>query len=176
MMIAVGTLSNHKLQAVADACAAMGIHADIVGVKTVSVVNDQPVGFRETLVGATSRAVQAEIMRGGDLYIGIESGIINSSGGAIEAISIDIAVIVIRRNGRTVSVSTSTGVMFPEADFDEADIRGFAKTTVGSVIAERTGCDGTDPHAELTGGKFTRRDTLVHGIVMALSTIPKEAA
>ena len=46
--------------------------------------------------------------------------------------------------------------------------------TVGEVIAQHTGCDKQDPHAQLTKGSFTRVALLEQAIRVAASTLVRE--
>ena len=174
MKIVVGTTSSHKLQAVSFACENVNIDdADISGVKTSSGVNEQPVGLEETFRGAFNRADSAKKADGSKdaIYIGIESGIISI--GAFPYLSfIDLAVIVVLfGDSQRFITATSSGISFPMEYVDEAQSRGFRTTTVGSVIAEKTGCDGTDPHWYLTQGVVSRMVTLIQALSIALSQL-----
>ncbi len=161
LQIVVGSTSKHKIGAVEDACRRLGIEADVIGCKTSSGVNEQPVGFAETARGAANRAMAASAEDPGSVCIGIESGI-EASGAAV----IDFAMITVLYRG-VPYFSTSPGVQFPHPCYVTAKKRGFDKHTVGSVVAEQLGGDGTDPHATLTGGRLTRHETLVQGLCVA---------
>ncbi|OGZ83558.1 MAG: hypothetical protein A2599_00090 [Candidatus Staskawiczbacteria bacterium RIFOXYD1_FULL_39_28] len=169
MRIIVGTKNSHKLEAVESACGRVGIKAPkILGLKIPSGQNEQPVGLEETYEGALARAVgaQKEFIDPWGIFVGIESGIVRIQPTAY----VDLAVVVVITSERRI-VATSSGVGFPYDYVATARIRGFETTTVGSVIAEKTGCDGTDPHSTLTHGKVSRKDILVQALTIALSQV-----
>lgn len=163
--IAIGTTSIHKVDALREACARVGVFVDeLVKCKTESGVNEQPVDFEETYTGAKNRAEKARIAQPDcDLWIGIESGIFRGKN-----VTIDVAVIVILSADGSENVTTSEGILFPEAFVIEAEALGFATTTVGSIITKHLGGDKTDPHSTLTNGRRTRKEMLTNGIATAL--------
>lgn len=166
MKIVVGSTSAHKLNAVKQACAQIGLKTVISGVKTSSGQNEQPVGLDETLKGAVTRAKSAKTQHPDSIAIGIESGIFHGSGKT--PTTLDIAVVVmLSPDGRRI-VTTSPGIEFPEKYVHIAKERGFKTTTVGSVIAEKRGGDTTDPHFTLSNGRISRKKTLIDGITTAL--------
>lgn len=166
LKITVGSTSKHKIGAMIKACHRLGVEAEVNGHKTTSKVNEQPVGFNETMKGALARAMQTHNYYPLHMCIGIESGILRS-----EDIAIDFAVIVlIKPNGEKL-FGTTSGIMFPKEDVAMAETLGFETTTVGSIIAKRIGGDGTDPHSMLTKGKITREKILINGICIILDRI-----
>jgi non-canonical (house-cleaning) NTP pyrophosphatase len=162
MKITLGSMSTHKLNAVRQACQELGLDAVVLGVKTQSGQNEQPVGFDETFGGALNRATSAMSQNPDSIAIGIESGIFHFG------VTLDIAVIVVLTPDDRRIVTTSEGIEFPEEFVRIAEERGFETTTVGSVITERLGGDPTDPHSVLTKGKVTRTKTLVDALKTAL--------
>jgi inosine/xanthosine triphosphatase len=171
MKIVLGTTSKIKIQAVQEACGRVGFKGvEVVGVKVASAVNEQPYGFEETMKGALHRATQAQLdgPEDGDLYIGIESGVVGPYGGDV---ILDLAVIAIVYHGNKTCFATSTGITFPGDAFSDAFGLGFKTTTVGSIIAKNLGGDGADPHSTLTQGKLTRNQTLVDGVAAALAQV-----
>lgn len=167
--VVVGSTSRHKLDAIRNACAELGIDADVLGVRTISGQHEQPSGLDETIAGALRRANEAQKAESGSTAIGIESGIIINRF-PIEVV-IDLAVVVILTPEGKRIITTSAGIEFPSQDASTAFGRGFSTTTVGSVIAERTGCDPTDPHAYLTNGKVSRAKLLTDAVVAALAQL-----
>jgi len=167
MKFLVQGASPHKIEAVRQA---VGPLHQVEGIRCeYTKVNEQPVGFAETLRGALARAraVSAH-SQPTDIAVGIESGILRSGG-----FSIDLAVVVmIHGADKREVVSTTTGIMFPETFVLKAEALGFSTTTVGSVIAQEVDCDGTDPHSYLTQGRVSRLDTLVQGVRSALFQTP----
>jgi len=152
---------------------------DVVGVKTKSGVNEQPVG-EETELGANNRIADAENIVGLNevphAFVSIENGIFKISNNRYE----DKAVVTIKLpNGQTFSETSTRGVEFPE-EVVQATLQkegGFAKNTVGSTIAEEFAGKGVtinkqDPHSALTNGEFSREDQ----IISTLEEVLKKAA
>jgi len=166
----LGSTNEHKLAAVKKACQQLGLTASISGVKTASGQNEQPVGLSETFEGALNRAQGAQTQNPEAIAIGIESGIFRTNNEKLP-LTIDLAVIVVLTPDNRRIVVTTPGIVFPEDCVEIAKERGFATTTTGSVIAEKLGGDGTDPHSTLTNGAVSRTKTLVDGLVVALSQL-----
>ena len=168
MSVIVGSMSEHKLGAVREALRRIGYsHIGVTGCHTESGVNAQPVGMEETTTGAMNRAYAARAaVPSGVLWVGIESGIFRAPP---HSLTLDLAVIAFVPSTGDALLSTSTGITFPEEYVNEAERRGFRHVTVGHVIAERLGGDGTDPHSVLTGGRTSRNETLVTGIIVAFT-------
>lgn len=166
MKVIIGSTSVLKTKAVILILAAEP-HAlsqlnEIYSTKVTSGVNEQPIGLEETLRGATNRAEAAQKEYPECLAIGIESGLIREKG-----ISVDMAVIVfLTPDGRKI-VTTSPGIVFPEEYVKITEERGFATTTVGSVIAEKLGGDKSNPHHQLTDAKTSRLKMLTMGVRLA---------
>lgn len=160
----VGSTSEHKLNAVREACKKLGIEAYVSGEETYSNQAEQPTGFHCTLRGAINRA--RGVQRDGFHAIGIESGIFEYG-----SVALDIAIIAIFTANGALIVTNTSGIMFPEEYVVEARRRGFPTTTVGSVIAEKLGGDPTDPHSTLTDGKITRQQLLTDALVVALKQL-----
>lgn len=165
--IIVGSTSPHKLAAVRLACRKGMCRVQISEFNATSGQNAQPVGFAETYAGALTRATQAKQQHPGSIAIGIESGIFR-----FFSRTFDMAVIVVLpidcHDCSQGIITTSTAYEFPEEFVHEAEKRGFATTTVGSIITEKCGGDKGDPHAALSNGKITRTNTLVHALKFAL--------
>ena len=168
--IVLGSTSQHKIEAVKQACQQLGLLASVVGVKAASRQNEQPVGLNETYQGAFNRAQGAQAQNPKAVAMGIEGGIFRTNNEKLP-LTIDLAVIVVLTPDNRRIVTTTPGVVFPEDCLHIAQERGFATTTVGSVIAEKLGGDPTDPHFTLTKGAVSRTQTLVDGLVVALSQI-----
>ncbi|PIV47049.1 hypothetical protein COZ78_01900 [bacterium (Candidatus Gribaldobacteria) CG_4_8_14_3_um_filter_42_11] len=168
--IALGSTSQHKIEAVKQACQQLGLLASVVGVKAASDQNEQPVGLNETYQGAFSRAQGAKAQSPEAVAIGIESGIFITENSE-NPLTIDLAIIVVLTLDNRRIVATTPGVVFPEDCLAIAKERGFATTTAGSVVAEKLGGDPTDPHSTLTNGAVSRNQTLVAGLVIALAQL-----
>lgn len=166
--VVVGSISPHKLDAVRKACERLGMNASVSGIKTPLGQNAQPVGFDETFIGALDRIKPARAQNADAIAVGIESGIFRYRE---RLISFDLAVIALLTLDNRLIVTTSAGIAFPDDCINIAEKRGFASTTVGSVIAEKMGGDPADPHSTLTGGRVSRTMILTDAIVMALRQI-----
>jgi inosine/xanthosine triphosphatase len=165
MNIALGSMSELKLDAVKEACNLLSLGYDIYGTETNSKQNEQPVGFEETYSGALTRAKAAQSLYPEDIAIGIESGIFRSK------VTLDFAVIVVLTPTGQQIVTTSEGVMFPEFFVKIAEEMGFESTTVGSVIADKLNCNSADPHSVVTAGRVSRKTTLANALATALSQL-----
>jgi non-canonical (house-cleaning) NTP pyrophosphatase len=170
MKITLGSMSLPKLDAVIQANEILELGAEVCCVKTSSNQNEQPVGFEETFAGALARAKSAKAQRPDSIAIGIESGIFCFDGDN-RPITLDIAIIVVLDNNDRQIISTSTGIQFPEEFVTIAKNRGFDKTTVGSIVAEKINADQNDPHQKLTNGRITRKRTLIEAVVTALKQL-----
>ncbi|MEI8339600.1 MAG: DUF84 family protein [bacterium] len=166
MKIVVGSTSEHKLAAVRQACVQIGLVAEVVGIKTDSRQDEQPIGTKSAFLGARIRANAVLSVYPDDVCIGIESGIVHT--GNRFGHFMDMAYVVIARRDTDLIVTTTPSIEFPSECYYEAARRGFKTTTVGSIIAEKFGGNSTDPHATLTKGRVTRMSTLVAGLVPAL--------
>jgi non-canonical (house-cleaning) NTP pyrophosphatase len=166
-LVAVGSTSVRKLEAVREALAERCPLASVHGYPCPSGQDAQPIGYEATLAGARSRVLGAREARpDADLFIGIESGLLDAGAGTLD---ITVVVILDRKGGAR--VSSSRGFLFPERFVFEARKRGFATTTVGRVIAEHLGGDPTDPLATLTGGRILRRTEIAAAVEAALAQI-----
>ncbi len=134
-----------------------------------SGVNTQPCGIDEIVIGAQNRAENAHLHWPSAYAIGIESGILVDE---VHSVIIDIGCIyIITPNGKAPIRSMTSGFEFPWEFYLEARAEGFDKVTVGQVIARHMRGDHTDPHATLTGGKMSRVEQLMHGLIAAFAHI-----
>lgn len=164
MNIFVASTSAHKLSAVKAASADVFPDAtlNVQGAKAASEINEQPVGHKETLRGALNRLKNLKGIIGDtryDLLVSMENGIFPVQIEDRQA-WFDLGWVVVEDAKGNQRFAHSTGIEFDASAVQEAQRRGFDKTTAGSIIAERTGADSTDPHAYLTGGKVLRSDML----------------
>lgn len=167
MIVALGSTSGIKREALREACAAFGTEVTILAFEAPSRVNAQPVGREETLAGARNRARAAlAVCPRAAFALGIENGLFLEDG-----VWRDAAIAVLLTPlGKEVIVRGPT-LPFPAEAVEAAHARGFAAVTVGSIIAERFGGDSADPHATLTGGKSSRKDLLIETLKGALSHV-----
>ncbi len=117
---------------------------EVVSVKAPSGINEQPIGYEETLKGARNRLEFAEnAVPNADAYISIENGLMAENG------YIDKAIIVIQE-GNVQQITYSDGVEFPAEAVEETRKRGFDKWTVGSIMQEQGIVNqADDPHLDL---------------------------
>ena len=190
--VAVASQATMKVEAVRAAFEALGLgsRVEVVGIGGVeSGVNEQPLGLEETAAGALNRVQHAkELARKADLVVAFENGIMPvnmrpsySRSGATAKMQdhvlayYDLAWVVVEqvKSGRR-WWSHSVGVEM-QAKFVEAARRhpsgGFATTTVGSLMAEDTGCDKQDPHNALTSGLCPRALLLQNALLAALGQL-----
>ena len=159
MKLILGTKSALKVAALQTALAELGLEATILSVSAASGVEEQPVGQEETLCGARHRAQGAREQDPSAIAIGIENG--------IQLISHqwrDWAVIVFLLPSGAELVVHSDDVAMPTDLVEEARLRGFATTTVGSLIAAKYGCPSDDPHSFLTEGTRPRQRLLADAL------------
>ncbi len=164
--LVLGSTSVHKIDAVKEACAKIGIKVEIKGVSAKSEINEQPYGLEETYRGALNRAKNSQKENNKMFAMGIESGII-----PIDDKFIDLAVVIVLTPDGKSFMGTSAGIEFPKYAIEEARLRGFETTTAGSIVAEKLGGSETDPHSTLTNGKISRKELLVDAIVSVLSEV-----
>lgn len=171
-----GTRNSDKIGAVNAACILVGAIVEMTNDETDSKIPPQPKKLAQMLRGAKNRAKEMrERYPNLDIWMGIESGVLEDYDDEGDGISMDLAVIVIvYGNGKKDWVySTSPGVIFPEKFMAEWVASG-REGTVGEIIAANLGGTKSDPHRSLTDGRVTRAQTLVDGIKTALLQLPPE--
>jgi len=167
MKIALGTTSKHKVNASKAALTRAGVQAEVVAVKTGSGVPEQPFGIEQTRTGAVNRAMSAlDQVHDADAGLGVESGLVPVGDSFIA-----LAIVAFVQRGQAPRYATSTGIEFPQQDVLKSLVSK-QNTTAGDFIAMRTGCDGTDPHEYLTGGRLRRNETLEQAIFAELVGLP----
>ncbi len=176
-LIAVGTVSTHKLTVVANAIHQAGL-ADVLtiaGAATRSGVPEQPLGFDEIRAGAMARALGAfeQLDAQQPSYaLGIENGLVDIG---THVAYIDLAVVVLlERNANkqhmlaTAVYTTSAGLpcasKYVRRSFDTQ-----RANTAGYFIAEDTGCDSGDWHSHITQDRVPRRLILEQAVLAALA-------
>jgi inosine/xanthosine triphosphatase len=178
--VLVASTSQHKLGAVERVFKETysDWEIDMEGVKAPSEINEQPVGHKEMIEGALNRIKNAKKTAKGkkfDFVVGIENGIFPIEVDGTEK-WFDVAWVVIENKEDKQSLAVSAGVEFPREFIQEARKKGFKTTTVGSIIAEKTGCDGTDPHTFLTSNLASRSKLLEQALKIALGQLQERAS
>jgi len=177
MEIFVASTSKHKLEAVNNVANTLFPESKpkIEGRKTASEINEQPVGHEETVRGALNRLENLKKVIGEtryDILVALENGIFPIKIREREA-WFDLACVVVEDAEGNQSFAHSTGVEFDAQTVEEARKKGFETTTVGSLIAERTGADSTDPHSYLTNQIVSRREMLEQALKTAMGQLAR---
>ena len=172
--IIVGSTSQHKIGAIDEVFEEVfpNYQIKIRGIKTISGVNEQPVGFEEISKGAQNRLNEAKRLTQEvyDFIIGIENGILPVESGK-RVIWFDVGWVVIEDKEGEQSYGLSSGIEFPQEYVDKAKEAGFETTTVGEIIAKETGGDKTDPQSLLSRGLVSRKEMLKQALKIALGQI-----
>ncbi len=175
--IFVASTSKHKLSAVKRAATEVlgekGV--EVEGVKVPSGVNEQPVGWREIIKGAKNRldSLKREIKKEGKPYeylVAIENGIIFIQTKEEEK-WFDVGAVLVEDVKGKQQLSFTGFVEMPKALVDKAKQLGFETTTVGSLIAQKYGGEGTDPHSILTRNAVSRRELLTSAVKVAFGQL-----
>lgn len=80
MLIAIGSISPVKLQAVKNVCLRVWPKTNFVSLEIKSKVAEQPIGRTETIRGAIFRAKKALRKTKADLGVGLEGGVVKIRG------------------------------------------------------------------------------------------------
>ena len=175
MDIFVASTSEHKIGAAREAAklAFSGKTLLVKGHKAASDINEQPVGHDETLQGALNRLAHLKELVGAtrfDLLVAMENGIavVHTEKGDMW---FDTGFVIVEDANGLQGIALSTGIRFDNADVEEARGLGFATTTVGSIIAKRTGADGTDPQKMLTNKLVSRAEMMKQALLAAIGQV-----
>lgn len=175
-IIALGSTSRHKLNALEDVLSHCGVPAEVIGYSVVSEFPEQPVGLEQGFAGARYRAFEALQQHGQNsddeiYFVGIESFVSVTLGE--HAVCLDMAaIVIIDQDGDVLAQATSPAFPFPMDAYTAAKEAGFENHTVGSMVAKMYGGDGTDPHSSLSRGRITRMQTLMAGLSVAINQLP----
>jgi inosine/xanthosine triphosphatase len=175
LAVCVATKSGLKIDAVRSTFESLTKKAvQISSFDVESGVNSQPVGFDETLKGARCRLANAvhclrESAQSADYVVAIENGVVELE----PRHWFDFGIVVIRNQmSGDESQSLSAFVPFPLDAVLEAQKEGFAKITVGDVLARRNNSiNSKDPHSSLTKGFVSRLDLLSQAVRIAASQL-----
>ncbi len=176
MKILLASTSKHKLSAVRTAASKLFAgDVRVEGYASSSAIGEQPVGWEETIKGAVNRLsfLKRKIKREGldyDYLVAIENGIV-----PLEVKRqkrwFDVGIILAEDRKGCLGAGFTSSVEMPRELVSKAKKLGFAGNTVAKLLAEEVGGDATDPHAILTGGRFTRIDFLSQGLESVLSQL-----
>jgi non-canonical (house-cleaning) NTP pyrophosphatase len=157
--IIVGSTNRLKVAVVKKVCAALGIEAEIIPVKTPQGYYATPVGFFNIADYAHHKAYAAnlEFKKPHALSVGIQYGIVLKSGGRWFAVD---AVVVMDGGESLLESWWSELVPVPERIVEIVKRRGVTTTTVGMVVADLYQCSPDDPYPYLGGGSRSREELL----------------
>jgi non-canonical (house-cleaning) NTP pyrophosphatase len=150
----------------------------VEGFDAPSDVNSQPIGNAETLLGAQNRLkhtkeILAKQNLKFDFVASVENGLIEvvdeAKGG--QHVWFDLAWIVVEDANGKQGISSSGGLQFPTECVLEAQKKGFATTTAGSIIATKFGAESTNPHKFLTENFAPREIILQQATVIAIANL-----
>ena len=161
--VVVGTESALKLRAVESALNTLALNAVVQGRKTESGVPDQPVGFEQIQIGASSRAAEALAYLKVDLGIGIESGLVQVDGSWYDP----PCVAVLTKEG---AASVAFGAFLPIPAWAVEEIRA-KNTELGHVVQRRAGGGEKDPHIYFSNKSVKREQVIEQAVLCALSPI-----
>lgn len=163
MRLAVGTTSEPKLRAVAEAIRRLKLTLDIQGIDVDSGVSRQPIGFDETTYGAVMRARRAVVaVPNADMGLGIESGILHRF--ADQRVVDGAVCVLVAASGRVIGYGVSALSEIPAWVHDRL-VGGVEEH--GEVIRELTGVGEKDTNRFYSHGALPRDEVLVHGIIHA---------
>ena len=166
--LAVGSRNKIKLTATTEAATFLDYNPEILSFAVTSVVSPQPLGIRETYLGAKHRMNSMRAVAPERIAIGIESGL--EIVGTDKRV-LDFAVIVLAHpDGRPVIVASSPMFELPFWAFEKAADCKYSKT-IGEFIAEKMGGNASDPHRTVSEGKTSRADLIRIGLISALTQL-----
>jgi len=165
LRVAVGTGNPMKVRAVALAFKRFIDVDEVVGVEVESGVASQPVGWRDVVLGALNRAVNAMKAANADMGVGVEAGPVEMPGprGFLET---QVAVIVDEECRASMGVSPSFEL---EPGVLDLVLKGVELSRAVSIrrgerdLGENVGVIGV-----YTWGAVTRQDLTWLSVVMAL--------
>eukprot|EP01125_Pyxidicula_operculata_P021595 TRINITY_DN8406_c0_g1_i1.p1 TRINITY_DN8406_c0_g1~~TRINITY_DN8406_c0_g1_i1.p1 ORF type:complete len:185 (+),score=14.55 TRINITY_DN8406_c0_g1_i1:91-645(+) len=172
--VAVGTTSALKVSAVKKAFtqAMPGQEIDCKGYPTASNINEQPVGWEETIKGAKNRLSNLKQItstnneRNNDYFVSIENGIIPT--GVPDFQWIDFGWVLMEDKSGKQFGASSGGIQFSDKYVEAAKKSGFDKTTAGEIMSKELNCDSKDPHKTLTSDLVKREDFLVQAVLSCI--------
>lgn len=181
MRIFLGSTSKHKLTAITEAASEVFPDEHDLVVQTFQVssdINEQPVGLEETLQGARNRLKNLKTIIGDaryDLLVAMENGIFPVYVDGKE-LWFDLGWVVLEDPTGFPIYTNSSGIQVNTEYVEIARSRGFSTTTVGSISAERSAAERTDPNAFLTAGHVTRTNMLKQACKVALGQLLRHRA
>jgi inosine/xanthosine triphosphatase len=161
-----GSTNPSKLEPVRFVFGTLEPTLEVVGVNVPSGVPDQPIGWEETSPGARTRARNALEQHGPRYGVGLEGGFLENTDGAW---LVTIAAIA-RADGLT-GLACGGMLLLPPMAANRVN----SGQELGHVIDDLSGETGTKTRGGaigfLTQGRYSRRETLVNALQMALAPI-----
>jgi inosine/xanthosine triphosphatase len=172
-------MNGPKLEAVRAAFGAFAPSAQVQGVDVESGVSEQPVGYPEIILGATTRAARAAAAGECDFGVGIEDGLVELPGGDPSApthLNVGCAAVT---DGVRTSIGFSSGFAYPPGCAEPA-LRD--REPIGDLFDRfwrdarpQSGSASQGPTALSTGnigklsdGALPRSEYARHGVLCAL--------
>lgn len=179
MNVLVGSDNGHKIAAVKDAFDEVmpDTSKNVIGKKVNHGFNEQVEGNENILAAAMARIEALRQLAGSTRYsflVAIQDGIHSINVADVKHWFNAAWVVIEDADGRQ-AITHSTSIEFSSADVEATRVRGFATTTVGQVVAERSGGDPTDPMTELTNEVLCRSGILREAVKGALGQLLKQA-
>jgi non-canonical (house-cleaning) NTP pyrophosphatase len=183
--LVVGTTSAIKLAAIrsafAKASAAIGplfqaesVQLDLISTAAKSEINEQPIGWEETIKGANNRAKNALTLAPAEtkprLVIAVENGCVELPANGPNYF-MDIGWVILRDlNINKDFVSSSTSLTVPGELLESLkDVGGPKVSTIGDVLHARDSSIPTkDPHSVLLGGVLERTAMLEQALLSCI--------
>eukprot|EP00010_Vexillifera_abyssalis_P006787 CAMPEP_0201549336 /NCGR_PEP_ID=MMETSP0173_2-20130828/5830_1 /ASSEMBLY_ACC=CAM_ASM_000268 /TAXON_ID=218659 /ORGANISM="Vexillifera sp., Strain DIVA3 564/2" /LENGTH=161 /DNA_ID=CAMNT_0047958979 /DNA_START=54 /DNA_END=539 /DNA_ORIENTATION=+ len=148
----------------------------VEGVSAASEINEQPIGFSETLLGAQNRAKNALLSWSGEacfLVVSIENGLWPMGEPDEFDLYYDTGLVYIQSgvDEKKHANAFSTGITFPKSAIVESKKLDWRKTTAGSVLAKQeSALNAKDPHHTLCSGLVNRGQMLTQATLAALGS------
>ncbi|MFA6158025.1 MAG: inosine/xanthosine triphosphatase [Candidatus Paceibacterota bacterium] len=156
MKIILGSTNNRKIEVVKKALKTVtGNFPEVFGFKADSKVPETPYD-KQTFDGARNRAVQARDEAGdADMYIGLESGLIERYGNVYE----EAWCYILTKDGREYS-GYSSGLRLPDYVLSEMKRLNKEHCDVMTILEERHGNLPNDTWGSYSSGMITRENSL----------------
>lgn len=169
MKVLVGSTNPVKINSVKEAFSKYFENVVVEGLSVESGVKDQPIGYEETLLGASNRAAGLETVEEADFYVGLEGGIEKRKG-----VWLSYGVMFIQRKDGKKGIGVTPAFPLPKVAV-EGILNG---KELGDVNDEMTGGHNEKQKGGIidffTKGKMNRTELYVYGLLMALVPFVRE--
>jgi non-canonical (house-cleaning) NTP pyrophosphatase len=169
--VLVTSTSIHKLEATNSSFKSAYPNEDIkvIETKAESNINEEPTGFKETILGAQNRISNGKLSyHDYDFIIGIENGLIEIQSDEWY----DLACIILEDKKGYQVKTFSTGILVPN-EFVKESAKHNYQVTSSELMSKKYNNSSTDPHEFLTNGFLKRKDLLNQAILAAIGQYMK---